>query len=701
MPEGTTIRALFVRLGIIADDDKADKFDAKLDQVKATMASTATSAKRFAAGVAGSLATAFAGVTISNAITETAELGDTAAKAGKAIGLSAESYQELAFAADRSGTSIEVMSNGLQRVSKRLLLASRGVGSATEDLKELGVDAFDASGNVKSLEAILPELADAFARLDDEDPRKAGLAIQLFGKAGAKMVPFLNEGSAGIDALRQQARDLGAVMSDETAANAEKVVDAMSNLKASLRGLRSTIVTRLFPSLIAGGEGLAKWISQGGGAEKILAALRIAVVALGSALSGLALARAGSALASFGAQVTALIPRVALATVGLIKMAWASVSLKGALSGGAGLIKSLFSLNTIAVALQATLVALPLALAAILLAGEDLSVWLSGGESAIGKFIERFEDAEGPLGMAARLIKKLAPTLAEFFNQVKAIAQDALPALMDGALRVATQFGEAASRLLKEFGPPILGMLQSVVAAVIEIAPRVFSAGRAIVAAAVRIAGALLPPILGFIATVASGIEAVAPIVAGLISFIAGLIERFAPRVASVLEWISGKITELAALAISVFGVVSSWLSGEADRALGWWDKLASAAGAALDWIKSGIDSIMTVLGPLLDGLDLAISGAKSLLGISGTTAQPERQGSILDTIRRDVEASPMSAPAGAPASATGTTINVNSVQTTVQPQPGATQQDAARMTRSAVQDSLERELQRAARDFG
>src|SRR2546422_8307163 len=44
---------------------------------------------------------------------------------------------------------------------------------------------------------------------------KAALATAFFGKEGAKLVPILAEGVAGLDQLRQKARDLGIVLSED------------------------------------------------------------------------------------------------------------------------------------------------------------------------------------------------------------------------------------------------------------------------------------------------------------------------------------------------------------------------------------------------------------------------------------------------------------------------------------------------------
>jgi hypothetical protein len=50
----------------------------------------------------------------------------------------------------------------------------------------------------------LLEVANAFQKMPD-GARKSAIALKLFGLEGAKLIPFLNEGAKGIQALEDEA----------------------------------------------------------------------------------------------------------------------------------------------------------------------------------------------------------------------------------------------------------------------------------------------------------------------------------------------------------------------------------------------------------------------------------------------------------------------------------------------------------------
>ena len=66
----------------------------------------------------------------------------------------------------------------------------------------------------------MKKIADKFAVMKDGS-EKTALALDLFGRAGAKLIPMLNEGSAGISELQEEARALGIVLGKEDLKAAE------------------------------------------------------------------------------------------------------------------------------------------------------------------------------------------------------------------------------------------------------------------------------------------------------------------------------------------------------------------------------------------------------------------------------------------------------------------------------------------------
>ena len=99
--------------------------------------------------------------------------------------------------------------------------------------------------------AVLKALADT----KDETERNS-IANDIFGKSYADLLPLLSEGAEGMDKLKQEASDLGGVMSDETVEAGDKLGDTMDQVKTMLGGVTVAIVEELMPEF----QEMADWV---------------------------------------------------------------------------------------------------------------------------------------------------------------------------------------------------------------------------------------------------------------------------------------------------------------------------------------------------------------------------------------------------------------------------------------------------------
>jgi len=147
-----------------------------------------------------------------------------------------------------SGGSIAEASTGIRRLSANLLDASQGVATAVDAFAGLGIETTTAAGGLRSVDDVLADIADEFAAMDD-GAEKTARAMELFGRSGAALIPLLNQGSEGIAEMRQEAHDLGLVISDETAAAAEAFNDDLTRLRGVATGFARDIATELIPRM--------------------------------------------------------------------------------------------------------------------------------------------------------------------------------------------------------------------------------------------------------------------------------------------------------------------------------------------------------------------------------------------------------------------------------------------------------------------
>lgn len=191
------------------------------------------------------------------------------------VGVSTETLSAWGYATKQAGADIEALNTALPRLAKNLAAAADEGSRQAELFKALGVDVKDAAGNLRSVESILPELADRFKQLNNETT-EAALAQELFGRSGANLLQFLNEGSDGLQTMTDRARELGVVIEKETAQAAGEFNDKLDDLRAVALGLGVDIASKLLPALNDTLDKLVKLTKQGDLAENAVTVMSAA-----------------------------------------------------------------------------------------------------------------------------------------------------------------------------------------------------------------------------------------------------------------------------------------------------------------------------------------------------------------------------------------------------------------------------------------
>ena len=236
----------------------------KLEQESVTAATRMKTAFAGLGKVIGALGFAFVLKGLKSIVTDTIKFRDEIAKFSRATGTSVEFLSSIGFAAQRSGADIDSLGKAFGRLSRNLSDAQRGLAAPREAMASLGVTVTTSTGQLKSLEQIIPELADAFRQMDD-DVRKAAVAQELFGRAGIQLIPLLEEGSEGIAKLRKEAEDLGIVFGEKAAIEAEAAADAILDFNTAARAVGQDLAENFLPILTdvaLGFVGIAKEVKK-------------------------------------------------------------------------------------------------------------------------------------------------------------------------------------------------------------------------------------------------------------------------------------------------------------------------------------------------------------------------------------------------------------------------------------------------------
>lgn len=203
---------------------------------------------------------------------------DAADKIGKvaaATGTTTEFISSMGYVAEQSGTSVESIADSMKKLSRNMGDAGRGTGEAKVAFENLNLALKNSDGTMRQSEAVLMDIADKFKALPDS-VEKTELAMKLFGRSGADLIPMLSQGREGIAALQKQAQEMGLVISAETAAQAAYFNDELDRLKQEAVGVGRSIMVDMLPGLTRAVEDIRKAKDESG-------LLTAAWVALGSA----------------------------------------------------------------------------------------------------------------------------------------------------------------------------------------------------------------------------------------------------------------------------------------------------------------------------------------------------------------------------------------------------------------------------------
>ena len=231
------------QLLITAVDQTRSAFDSIRGNL-AKLGDESNRVKGMLAGLGVSLSVAGFAAMIKSAI----DAADQLNKLSQKIGISVEALSTLRFAAQLSDVSLETLQKGIKGLSQNIAEANTGIGDGAQVFDALGISVRNADGSMKSTEAVLLQVADVFANLED-GAVKTALAVKLFGKSGMDMIPFLNQGAAGITQLTAEAERLGLKLTTETARSAEAFNDNLTALKASSSSLGIALARDFLPEL--------------------------------------------------------------------------------------------------------------------------------------------------------------------------------------------------------------------------------------------------------------------------------------------------------------------------------------------------------------------------------------------------------------------------------------------------------------------
>jgi hypothetical protein len=276
---------------------------------------------------------------------ETAAAADDLGDMSDRLGISTQALQAWGFAAKLNGSSAEEFQGSISHLVRSLSEAGSGSKEALSSFRKLGVQVKDSGGHLRSVDELLPEIADGLKGIANPTERSA-LALKVFGRGALPLVPLLSKGSEAIAEYAEEFKSLGGGFSDEAVKQASEYADQQDRLNVVWTTLKSKALNVLLPAFQLVAEAATRmgaaftWLSSKTYLlEATLAVLGVAVVAFAATWIA-------ANAAAIAATLVAWAPVIAM---------WAAVAI------GIGV---------------------------IIAAVEDVLVLFSGGKSVIGEFID-------------------------------------------------------------------------------------------------------------------------------------------------------------------------------------------------------------------------------------------------------------------------------------------------------------------------
>lgn len=353
---GPALREVLARFGVDVDSSKLQDFVVKIDGAISKL-------ERFGHAMRG-IRELKSAITepfqaLKNLVTGFADAADEIDDTAEFLGMSREALQAWRFAAEQNGLRAGQLAAGMQRLTASADSASQGGKRQAKAFKDLGVEYKDAHGNVKAVGELLPEVSAGLAAMDDPTKR-AGVALDLFGRTGLRLLPLLSQGPEGMKAYREEMERLGGGMTDADIRKAGDFNDAVARLEFSFTSLKARALGPLIPVL----ENVVTWLSRAiGWVSKM----------------GQSFEYASKQMHIFESIAVSLGLRF-----GPMLAQWALRLLPAVRAGLTGLVPRLRALWTAA----APLLRVAARFVAVTLAVDELIVAFQGGKTAIGDFID-------------------------------------------------------------------------------------------------------------------------------------------------------------------------------------------------------------------------------------------------------------------------------------------------------------------------
>lgn len=204
---------------------------------------------------------------------------DSGSELAARLGVTYRELAGLSLAGEMAGVSMDMIGAAMTKADVAFVRAAEGLKTARDAFRGIGLAVEDLNG--LSAAERFDAITNAIAALPTE-AQKAEAAVQLFGRAGAQLLPLFAGGAGAIAEATEQAERLGLALTDAQAGDVNAMTDSFTMVAKAIDGVVQQVVAYLAPAITDVANQFVDFVGTIGGAnigsaigEGILAGARV------------------------------------------------------------------------------------------------------------------------------------------------------------------------------------------------------------------------------------------------------------------------------------------------------------------------------------------------------------------------------------------------------------------------------------------
>lgn len=544
---------------------------------------------------AAASAAAAAAAALVNCSVEAAAYADNILTQSTVTGIATDKLQAYGYAAELVDVSVETMTKSMAKNIKSMKAVQDGTKLSVEAYEKLGVSVTNADGSLRDGETVYWEVIDALGKMENETERDA-LAMQILGKSAQELNPLIEAGSARMAELTQEAKDVGAVLSEDSLNAMGAFDDSLQRLNGSAGAAKNALGAVLLPELTmlaTEGAGLISEFTNtlnasGGGLDGFIATV--------DSMAGTLGAKAGELLGGILSKVSSLLPAVINVAVSLVASLAESI-----ISQAPMLIET--GIQALVAIMEGLTSAIPLVVEAVVAIVPQLVDALVTG---IPQLIDgALQLLLAILDAIPLLINQLIPAIPPIVMSIIKALLGANPQLIKGALQLLLAIVDAIPLLIDQLVPAIPEIVTTIILALLDCTPQLIEAGFTLLSALSKAIPGACKSLLAALPQIWNTMQSYfkqlpEKLLAIGKSLVEGLWNGIKDRAAWLKEKITGWVGDVTGFLKKLFGInspskVTAWMGEMLDEGLA--KGIEDHAKAPLDAMGDLTDEMLGATG--------------------------------------------------------------------------------------------------------